>query len=245
MLRLLAESPFLNHAFHLATLQLIEDLSPSVKRFVLHCPDPVFHRLPGQWVQVVRELAGQIQSASFSVTSSTREMGHIELAIKVSARHPLTRWLHEAARVGDTLELSNGQGDFFYRAEMGRRVVLIGAGTGITPLISIFRYIAEEVPHTDASLVYSITTVDEYLFRDDIERLSQQPNLHSIVTLTQADAAWSGNTGRIGQTLLERAGLDQNTLYYLCGPQAMVDELSELLVRLGVPTRHTIYEKWW
>lgn len=220
-------------------------LAPGIKGFLLHCAQPGFQRLPGQWIHVGREIDGKFQTASFSVASSTTEMGTFELAIKASARHPLTRWLHDTAQTGDDLQISKGQGDFFYRPEMGKRVVLIGAGTGITPLMSIFREIDEQGVQAEATLIYSIARPEEFLFRADVQRLSQHPRLHSMVTLTKTHPDWVGLTGRINADLLQQAGIDEHTLYYLCGPQAMVDELSELLLRLGVPAQHTVYEKWW
>jgi ferredoxin-NADP reductase len=228
-----------------ATLLSVEVLAPNIKGFVLHCAHPDFYRLPGQWIHVGREIEGQFEMTSFSVATSTTEMGTLELAIKASARHPLTRWLHESARVGDCLQISGGQGDFLYRPEMGQRVVLIGAGTGITPLMSIFRNIDEQGVQADATLIYSIARPEEFLFRADIERISTHPRLHSLITLTQAHPEWHGLNGRINAALLQQAGIDGHTLYYLCGPQAMVDELSDLLLRLGVPAQHVVYEKWW
>lgn len=228
-----------------ATLRSIVTLAPNIKGYALQCVHPDFRRRPGQWLQLSHQIDGETHTASFSAASSTQHLGHIELAIKASDSHPLTRWLHNTAQVGEQIAISAGQGDFFYTPEMSQRVVLIGAGTGITPLISIFRYIAEEVPQTDATLIYSIASTEEYLFRQDIEHLSQGDRLHHLVTLTKADAAWPGLTGRINAALLQQAGIDTNTLYYLCGPQAMVDEISELLLQLGVPAENTVFEKWW
>ncbi len=235
----------MNSALYTATLETIEPATPTVKLFRLRCADTSFYRLAGQWINVYHETGGQFYSASFSVASSPTDAGLVELAIRFSAHHPLTLWLHKQAQPGDQVKISHGQGSFIYRPEMGKRVVLIGAGTGITPMLSIARFIADSVPQTDATLLYSIASTDEFLYRTEIEQLTQLSNIHSLVTLTQPDARWQGTTGRIGEQLLRQAGLDAHTLYYLCGPQAMVDEVSERLVALGVPAQHTIYEKWW
>jgi ferredoxin-NADP reductase len=229
-----------------ATLTQIQQATPSVKLFKLKVEDPAFHFLAGQWIDLKIELDGAPHLGGYSMTSSPVVHGAIELAIKSSTRHPVTRWLHEQARIGDTVQISGGQGVFVYQPEMSQRIVLVGAGVGVTPLISIFRYVADAVPGTDATLVYSIPSPDEFLFRDEIERLSLQfNNLHSLVSVTQPDAHWHGLSGRTDAALLQRAGMSSDTLYYLCGPQGMVEDVSAMLASLGVPASRIIYEKWW
>lgn len=180
------------------------------------------------------------------MTSSPLSVSTLELAIKSSTHHPVTRWLHESAQAGDTVRISGGQGVFVYQPEMSQRVVLIGAGVGVTPLISIFRYIADAVPETDATLVYSIPGPDEFLFRSEIEHLTQQHrNLHRMVTVTQIDPLWPGRIGRMDVDLLKNAGMSDDTLYYLCGPPGMVEDVSAVLGGLDVPASRIIFEKWW
>lgn len=230
---------------HTVSISAITQATPSVKIFVLDYGEQIFPYLAGQWIDLYVDVDGSRKVGGYSITSSPHEAGCIELAVKSSTRHPVTRWLHETAKVGDQVQISAGQGVFVYLPEMSQRVVLIGAGVGVTPLISIFRYIAAAVPQTDATLVYSIPSVDEFLYQREIETLAQQPNLHYLVTLTQADPGWQGRSGRIDAQLLQNAGTGDDTLYYLCGPQGMVEDVSAALATIGVPPSRVIYEKWW
>ncbi|ARU31178.1 hypothetical protein CAP31_05430 [Sulfuriferula sp. AH1] len=231
---------------HTATITSIQQASPSVKIFQLDYGQQPFRYLAGQWIDLYANVNGKTEVGGYSMTSSPHQSGSgIELAVKSSTRHPVTRWLHEDAKIGDTVRISDGQGVFVYQPEMSHRVVLVGAGVGVTPLISIFRYIAAAVPQTDVTLVYSIPDADEYLFQADIEALSQQPNCHHLITLTQPDAKWQGRSGRIDAQLLREAGMSDDTLYYLCGPQGMVEDAGAVLTSIGVPASRIIYEKWW
>jgi ferredoxin-NADP reductase len=230
---------------HTVTISAIQQASPTVKIFQLNDTDSTFHYLAGQWIDLYVDIQGKTEVGGYSMTSTPTTQGHLELAIKSSTRHPVTRWLHEQAQVGDQVHISDGQGVFFYQAKMSPRVVLVGAGVGVTPLISIFRYIGASLPQTDATLIYSIPSTDEFLFQKDIEKISQLPNMHHIVTLTQADNAWQGKTGRIDATLFKAAGMSDETLYYLCGPQGMVEDVSAVLTSIAVPASRIIYEKWW
>ena len=231
---------------HTAIISSIQQASPSVKIFQLDYDQQPFHYLAGQWIDLYADINGKTEVGGYSMTSSPHQSGTcIELAVKSSTRHPVTRWLHENAQIRDQVQISDGQGVFVYQPEMSHRVVLVGAGVGVTPLISIFRYIATSVPQTDVTLVYSIPSVDEYLFQNDIETLSEKPNCHHLITLTQPDNHWQGRSGRIDAQLLREAGMSDNTLYYLCGPQGMVEDASAVLGSIGVPPSRIIYEKWW
>lgn len=229
-----------------ATITSIQQETPTVKYFRLAVHEPPFHFLAGQWIDLYINLAGETHAGGYSITSSPLATSTLELAIKSSTHHPVTRWLHESAKPGDAVRISGGQGVFVYQPEMSRRVVLIGAGVGVTPLISIFRYIADAIPATDATLVYSIPGPDEFLFRSEIEHLTRHhANLHSLVTVTQFDPLWPGRIGRMDAALLKIAGMSEDTLYYLCGPQGMVEDVSAVLGNLGVPASRIIFEKWW
>ena len=229
-----------------AIITHIQQETPSVKSFRLGVDTPPFRFLAGQWIDLYVEIDGAIQVGGYSMTSSPVITDSLELAIKSSTRHPVTHWLHEHAKIGDSVRISGGHGVFVYQPEMSQRVVLVGAGVGVTPLISIFRYIADAVPGTEATLVYSITSPDEFLFRNEIEQLIRHhPNLRSLVTVTQPDNNWHGRTGRMDSDLLESAGMSHDTLYYLCGPPGMVEDVSSLLGSLAVPASRIIFEKWW
>jgi ferredoxin-NADP reductase len=129
---------------------------------------------------------------------------------------------------------------------MSDNVVLIGGGVGITPLLSIFRHVRDASLPTQTHLVYSVSDSREILFRDELDAAARShDNLHVSVTVTQADADWHGLTGRIDPVKLHALDVPDDTLYYLCGPKGMVEDMSTLLHDLGVPMNRIIFEKWW
>ena len=229
-----------------AQITAVAAATPSIRTLRLVIPDPAFRFLPGQWVDLGIEVDGTTHTAGYSITSSPIHPGEIELAIKASARHPVARWVHERARVGDRVKVSQGQGPFVYLPEMSDNVVLIGGGVGITPLLSIFRHVRDAKLTTQAHLVYSVSDSREILFRDELEAaVRNHDNLHVSITVTQPDPRWHGLTGRIDPVKLHALDVPDDTLYYLCGPQGMVEDMSALLHDLGVPMNRIIFEKWW
>jgi ferredoxin-NADP reductase len=229
-----------------AQIAAITPATPSIHALRLAIPDARFRFLPGQWVDLGVEIDGAVHTSGYSITTSPVHTGEIELAIKASARHPLSRWVHECARVGDRVRVTQGQGPFVYLPEMSDNVVLIGGGVGITPLLSIFRHVRDAGLSTQAHLVYSVSDSREILFRDELEHaVHTHDNLHLSITVTQPDANWHGLTGRIDPVKLHAIDVPDDTLYYLCGPKGMVEDMSTLLHDLGVPMSRIIFEKWW
>ena len=233
------------HTFD-ARIAAIAPATPSIQVLRLAIPDPAFRFLPGQWVDLSIEVDGVTYTSGYSITSSPMHAGAIELAIKASARHPVARWVHERAAVGDRVRVSQGQGPFVYLPEMSDNVVLIGGGVGITPLLSIFRHVRDAGLPTQVHLVYSVSDSREVLFRDELDAaVRAHDNLHVSITVTQPDPQWHGLTGRIDPVKLHALDVPDDTLYYLCGPKGMVEDMSTLLHDLGVPMNRIIFEKWW
>jgi len=229
-----------------AQISAISAATPTILELKLRITDSDFRYLPGQWVDLSVEIDGTPHTAGYSITTSPIHQGEIELAIKASQRHPLARWVHERARVGDMVRVSQGQGPFVYLPEMSDNVVLIGGGVGVTPLLSIFRHIRDARLSTQTHLLYSVSDSREILFRDELEAAARsQDNLHVSITVTQPDPAWQGLTGRIDPIKLHALDVPDDTLYYLCGPKGMVEDMSALLHALGVPMSRIIFEKWW
>jgi ferredoxin-NADP reductase len=229
-----------------ANVAAITAATPSICALRLAIPDPAFRFLPGQWVDLSIEIDGATHTAGYSITTSPMHPGEIELAIKASARHPVARWVHEHAAVGDRIRVSQGQGPFVYLPEMSDNVVLIGGGVGITPLLSIFRHVRDAGLPTQTHLVYSVSDSREILFRDELDAaIRNHDNLHVSITVTQPDSRWHGLTGRIDPVKLHALDVPDDTLYYLCGPKGMVEDMSTLLHDLGVPMNRIIFEKWW
>lgn len=229
-----------------ARIAAIVPATPTIRDLSLTIADPAFRFLPGQWIDLSVDIDGETHTAGYSITSSPMHPGVIELAVKASVSHPVARWVHEHARVGDRVRISQGQGPFVYLPEMSENVVLIGGGVGVTPLLSIFRHVRDARLPTRAHLVYSVSDSREILYREELEAAAREhDNLHVSITVTQPDARWHGLTGRIDPVKLHTLHVPDDTLYYLCGPKGMVEDMSTLLHDQGVPLNRIIFEKWW
>ncbi len=229
-----------------ARIAEIRQETPTIKSFVIDYGEAPFEFLAGQWIDLYAEIGGELRVGGYSMTSSPLRRGSIELAIKYSDSHALTHFLHARARVGDRVWISQGSGEFYFREGMAERLVLIGAGIGVTPMLSILRYVAEAAPEVDATLLYGVAVAEEILFREELERLaSERERIRLLITVSQPSPGWPGRRGRIDAAAVQEAGLDVASLYYLCGPPGMVEETALMLESLGIPSERIRYEKWW
>jgi ferredoxin-NADP reductase len=228
-----------------ARIARVAQATPTIKAIELEVDDPSFGFLPGQWIEITIKMDGQEFTGGYSATTSPLNNGRVGLAVKSSSKNPVTRWLHQATP-GSTLRVSRGQGPFVFLPEMGEDIVLIGGGVGVTPLLSIWRHVRDACPETHAHLYYSVSQPEEILFRDELEQSARKHTHLSLeITVTQPSDSWQGETGRINRHKLAALNAPPNTLFYLCGPKGMVEDMSAMLYEIGVPASRIIFEKWW
>ncbi len=197
----------------------------------------------GQWIDCYADIDGERRVVGYSLASSPREKGLIELAVKLSD-NPVSDYIHGRAEAGDLLYIEGGQGDVYYDVSMADRVVLVGAGIGVAPLMGMLRFIDEE---TDASvsLFQSATVFDELIYYDEAVKRSGSPRVSYIPTVSRGDAPLGVGSGRITGELLDRCGVDYGSLFYLSGPGEMIPELERHLLSRGVSLDRIKYEVWW
>ncbi|MXY21154.1 MAG: FAD-dependent oxidoreductase [Dehalococcoidia bacterium] len=230
-----------------ATITRIARQTPTIKSFDLDLGGHELGFKPGQWVDFFVSLEGAEAVGGYSITSSPSVQDSIGLAVKLDeGDHPVTNWLHREARVGDGVEISLG-GDFYYTPDMDGPIVLIAGGIGLTPLMSIVRAIDESDRSTPTTLIYSVSTPSEILFRQDLEDIARRnPLFRPVFTITRPEVQeWNGHTGRIDDDMLRSECVNPDSLFFICGPPDMIRDVIGMLVRLGAPGSHIKYEQWW
>ena len=230
-----------------ATIVAIRQETPTIKSFRLDLNGHEIGFKAGQWVDFFVILEGAEAVGGYSITSSSAEQTTISLAVRRDdSDHPVTNWLHEDARVGDTVEVSLG-GDFFYEPDEAESVVLIAGGIGLTPLMSIVRSAHELATRTHLTLIHSASTPDELLFRSELTSIAAaNSRIRYVFTVTQpSPETWDGHTGRIDADLLSEESVDLDALFFVCGPPSMIRAIVATLRELGIPRARIRYEQWW
>lgn len=228
-----------------ARIESIEQATPLIRVFNLVADPARWSARAGQWIDLAIPLPSGTATGGYSVVSAPNRDGQLQLAIKFADHHPATLHLHTRSRPGDEVFVTGGQGPFVFEQGMGREVVLLGAGIGVTPLISILRYIAKELHDVRAHLVYSVASRREVLFADELVALGRSPRIDVTLTVTREAEDWLGHTGRISHPLLESLRLPREALYYYCGSRDFIEDMTQLLRDWGIPEPQLRYEKWW
>src|SRR5579871_1762781 len=147
-------------------------------------------------------------------------------------------YLVEELRVGDRLELRGPiGGHFVWQEALGGPLLLLAGGSGIAPLRAILRHRAARRSSVPARLLYSSRSVDEVIYRDELEAaVAADTALEVELRLTRRwPDGWTGGRGRIDDASLRAFAWPplQRPLVYVCGPNGFVEAVAGGLVRLG------------
>jgi glycine betaine catabolism B len=193
---------------------------------------------PGQFLNIQLMIDGKRVNRSYTLASSPTRSDACELSIKREPMGLASRFIHEHLKVGDILKVSGPSGKFVFTGDNASGVFLIAGGVGITPVMSILRYLTDRAWTGAINFLIVAKTEQDLIFRDELRWLqSRHPNLHICVTLTRPDSSsmWTGERGRATAELLTRVVPNLTQLpVYLCGPNEMMDATTELLIKLGV-----------
>jgi ferredoxin-NADP reductase len=128
-------------------------------------------------------------------------------------------------------------GYFVWRSSLQGPVLLVAGGSGLVPLMAIVRHHQAAGSDADVRLLLSARTLDDVLYRQELEDLRDGGAVGIHLTLTRGEPPpeWAGWSRRIDREMLESIGpgADAHPHVYVCGPTPFVEEAARLLVELG------------
>ena len=189
---------------------------------------------------------GQKLSRSYSISSSPTQTGFVEIAVKKQPEGRVSSFLNERAAIGLTVETRGPLGRFCFQENEHKKIALFAGGSGITPLISILRYIDDLCLDTKATLFYSVRTKRDIIFEGELERLKMRlPNFRLVVILTKPDADWSGPVGHLRREIISSCLDDVSShTFFLCGPDGYMSHATDLLRSLGADPERILQERF-
>jgi ferredoxin-NADP reductase len=220
----------------LAELVELVPETPRVTSLVLDVPGWAGHR-PGQHVDV-RLTAEDGYEAQRSYSIATPADGErVVLAVEELEDGEVSPFLTEQLRAGDRFELRGPIGGYFvWDGSTAGPLHLVAGGSGIVPLMAMLRYRAAERVDTPATLLYSSRTLEDVIYREELDGLAaDDPGLSVVHTLTRAQPeGWEGYARRIdGDMLADVFGEAGDANAFVCGPTRFVEVAADGLVALG------------
>ena len=191
---------------------------------------------PGQFLTFSFLFDGKKVVRSYSICSSPATTGYVEITTKRVSDGCVSIFLNDRASVGMTVEANGPFGQFCFDENKHHNVVLLAAGSGITPMMAMLRYMDDLCVQTPVTLLYCVRTRSDIIFENELEQLrSRLKNFQYRVLLSQPHAEWSGPRGRINREFIEAAVKDvMSSDFFLCGPSSFMDASRTILTDLGV-----------
>lgn len=204
-----------------------------VKRFVLEKP-PGYTFIPGQSVNISINVPGWEKILRPFTFTNLPEDKYLEFMIKIYRnRNGFTKKI-ESINKGDELILHDIFGVIHYK-ENG---VFIAAGSGITPFLSIFRYLQKQKRLSKNLLIYSNKTKEDVIMGESLYAMLKD----KFIPVFTRENVIGFIENRIDRNFLIDHIDNFKQQFYICGPETFVKDLKEILVSLGATIDHIIFE---
>jgi ferredoxin-NADP reductase len=145
-------------------------------------------------------------------------------------------FLNDRADIGMTVEATGPFGRFCLDPAGGRSIVLLAAGSGITPIMAMLRYVDDLCLDIEATLLYCVRTRQDIIFHQELDELQARlKEFRYYVLLSQPDPEWTGARGHIASEFLTKAVPEtKGRAFFLCGPPPFMETARGILSGLGV-----------
>ena len=209
-----------------------------------------FTFIPGQYITLNQQIADQEVRRSYSICAGLDD-GQLRVAIKHVEGGVFSSWANEHLKAGDTLAVMPPNGDFYTSIDpqQSKNYLCICAGSGITPVLSIIKTVLSREPLSTVTLLYGNQRTATMMFRNELAFLksAHMERFHWINIFSrepQEVDLLSGHLdnrkgGALNQRLINIRGFDE---FFLCGPEAMISEVSRGLRGEGVAEENIHFE---
>lgn len=195
-----------------------------------------FIHLPGQFCTLTVAPGGKPVKRNYTLACSPTQHDCVEITVKCDGL--VSDYLHNVAKPADLLEIAAPYGSFIFTGREAPSVVLISGGVGITPLMSVTRYLTDRSWPGDIFFLYACRNPKDFIYREELEYLQRRhTNLHLAVTVSNAEGMdWQGPVGRITKEFVTQYVPEVATRrVHICGPPPMMEAIKQILAELGVP----------
>ena len=198
-----------------------------------------FEYRPGQFISLGVEIDGRTHWRAYSIDSSPSRNDALSITVKRVAGGKVSNWLLDHWRAGMPLPALAPAGEFGLPrdlTDLPRAVAFFSAGSGITPMMSMTRWLLENQCPVEIHFFHSARSESDLLFADELQALAAaHPQLHLHLFLTRPEGRLPCHAGRLGAAQL-RACLPEigGVRAWLCGQADYMDSVSAWLAAAGV-----------
>lgn len=230
--------------------QKIKQETHDVKSFIFSTPKPIqskkFQYKAGQHISFTVNIGGREHRCNYTLSSSPTDISGIRITIKRVPNGKVSNYFHDHFSVGQEIETNGAVGDFHLPSRVPEKVLMISAGSGVTPMLSMLRFMVKNQCKNHIIFFHSAKSEADIIAQKEVESLvAQHGNCEVVYTLTQkVKPRWLGFNGRVSPSML--AGIQQLSHYqvFVCGPKLFRKSVQEILRTQGLPRDHYHYESF-
>lgn len=209
-----------------------------------------FEFTPGQHLTLRRDINGEDIRRSYSLCSSPLE-DQWKVAVKQIPEGKFSTYANETLKAGDELDVMSPSGTFGVESnkEFKKNYLFFAAGSGITPLMSMIKTHLANEPNSTCKLFYVNKTVKSIIFKEELEQLRNtyfgRLEIYYFLTKERRDIElFNGRFDDEKMQVLTKTFIDipDTNEVFLCGPENMVNYVSEYLVNSGLPKELVHFE---
>src|SRR5206468_11867417 len=163
-----------NSPFILQLVQVTKQTSDSTTLRFLVTSERKLDARPGQFLTFSFLFDGKKETRCYSICSSPARSGYVEITPKRVKDGCVSVFLNDRAAIGMTVEATGPSGKFYLDAATDKKIVLIAAGSGITPMMAMLRYIDDLCLATEVTLLYCVRTAGDIIFRGELDALQSR-----------------------------------------------------------------------
>ena len=189
----------------------------------------------GQFVRIT--VPGSDARRAYSPANVANWDGELEFYIRLLPGGLMSEYLSKKAALGDVLTVSRAQGSFTLAENGLRPRWFLAGGSGLSPVLSMLRRMAEWGDPQPARLFFGVTDYAELFAQDEVAELAgSMADFRADTVVWRSDPRWSGVTGNpVDLAAAEVGTLDESPDVYVCGPPPMIEAAYAALTAAGVP----------
>ena len=202
----------------------------------------------GQYLLFDFPVGDAVESRCYSISSPPTRPGNLTITVKRVAGGVVSNWLHDNLTPGASVRAQGPRGTFLRPLAETRKYLFLSGGSGITPVMSMLREIADTAEVADVVFLHAGRTPQDFVFRDELALLAGRVKGLRLFLLPEtagAEPSWPGLTDRISAELMALAVPDMSErMVMCCGPAPFMVTARSIAASLGVPPGRYLEESF-
>lgn len=200
---------------------------------------------PGQYALVSIKNSDEVMRA-YTLSSSPGQSRFISITVRRLEEGTGSSWLTQEVKPGDYLWLSEAQGEFTCANVKSSQYLMLAAGCGVTPIMSMARWLMANRPETHVKVLFNVRDDKQVIFAEEWQQLAQRyPQRLQLCIMAETPDNGGVAQGRLSKEKLQELVPDvASRVVMTCGPIPYMKNVQQFATELGVPSDHFFMERF-